>query len=94
MGLPDDCDELATLRAFRDGYMKSLPHGQADICEYYHIAPAIVDKIHELPNANAVFDQIYTDLVQPCVNLIHSGRNEEAYTIYRNYVKLLQKQFA
>lgn len=92
-GLPDDCEELTTLRAFRDGYMKSLPHGQADICEYYHIAPAIVDKIQSLPNAKEIFDSIYTELVLPCVELIHAGKNEEAYTKYYNYAKCLQKEF-
>lgn len=92
-GLSDDCEELSTLRAFRDGYMKSLPQGQADICKYYHTAPAIVEKIRSLPNANDVFDNIYTELVLPCVELIHAGNNEEAYTKYRDYVKLLQGQY-
>ena len=92
-GLPDNCEELTTLRAFRDGYMKSLPNGQADICEYYHIAPAIVDKIRALPNAREIFDSIYTELVLPCVDLIRAEKNEEAYTKYRDYVKLLQEQY-
>lgn len=92
-GLPDDCEELTTLRAFRDGYMASLPHGQADICEYYHIAPAIVDKIHALPNANEIFDRIYRELVLPCVELIRTGDNKTAYCEYRGYVKQLQQQY-
>lgn len=92
-GLPDDCAELTVLRAFRDGYMKSLPQGQADICEYYHIAPAIVAKIQALPNAKDIFDQIYTELVLPCVDMICANKNEEAYCTYRSYVKQLQQQF-
>lgn len=92
-GLPDDCEELTTLRAFRDGYMRSLPHGQADICLYYHVAPAIVDKIRALPNATEVFDEIYTELVLPCVELIRSGSYESAYTKYRCYVKQLQLKY-
>lgn len=92
-GLPDDCEELTVLRAFRDGYMKSLPQGQADICEYYHTAPAIVEKIHAMPNAKEIFDRIYTELVLPCVELIHANKNEEAYTKYRDYVKLLQRLY-
>lgn len=92
-GLPDDCYELTTLRAFRDGYMKSLPQGQADICEYYHIAPAIVDKIHTLPNAQEIFDKIYTELVLPCVKMIQLGKNKAAYLKYRDYVHLLQMQY-
>ena len=91
-GLPDDCIELTTLRAFRDGYLKSLPAGQADICQYYHIAPAIVAKIRSLPNAIEIFDSIYSELVLPCVGLIQQGNNEMAYEKYRRYVKLLQVQ--
>ena len=92
-GLPDDCEELTVLRAFRDGYMKSLPQGQADICEYYHVAPAIVEKIHAMPNAKGIFDRIYTELVLPCVALIQAEKNEEAYAIYRQYVQSLQQQY-
>lgn len=93
-GLPDDCEELTTLRTFRDGYMKSFPQGQTDICQYYHVAPVIVDKIHALPNAKEIFDKIYNELVLPCVDLIHFNKNEEAYLKYREYVKQLQEQFA
>lgn len=89
-GLPDDCYELTTLRAFRDGYMKSLPQGQADICQYYHTAPAIVSKIRALPNSKEIFDRIYTELVLPCVALIENGKNEEAYAKYRGYVIMLE----
>lgn len=92
-GLPDDCEELTTLRAFRDGYMKAFPQGQADIREYYHIAPVIVAKIESLSNSKDIFDQIYTELVLPCVDLIQSNKNEETYTKYRDYVKLLQEQY-
>lgn len=92
-GLPDDCEELTLLRSFRDGYMKSLPQGQAEICEYYHIAPTIVARIHTLSNATEIFDKIYTELVLPCVDLIRSGNNEAAYIHYHNYVKFLQGQY-
>lgn len=92
-GLPDDCHELTVLRNFRDGYMRTIPTGAADICEYYHTAPAIVEKIKTLPNAKEIFDQIYSELVLPCVKLIESGRNEEAYAAYRDYTKKLQAQF-
>lgn len=92
-GLADDCEELTILRAFRDGYMKAQPQGQADICEYYHTAPAIVEKIKALPNAKEIFDSIYVELVLPCVKLIHGGDNEGAYNKYRAYVKKLQAEY-
>ena len=40
-GLPDNCRELTVLRAFRDGYMQTLPEGKRDIQEYYRCAPVI-----------------------------------------------------
>ena len=92
-GLPDDCNELMTLRRFRDGYMRSQPNGAADICEYYHTAPVIVERIKQLPNASDVFEAIYSELVIPCVSLIESGKNREAYIKYRNYTKKLQQQY-
>lgn len=93
MGLPDDCYELTTLRNFRDGYMRSTPTGAVDICEYYHIAPMIVEKIKESPNAKSVFEKLYNELIIPCIVLIESNKNEEAYTKYRNYTKMLQKKY-
>lgn len=93
-GLPDDCRELTILRAFRDGYMRSLPEGQADICEYYHTAPVIVKKIKELPNAKEIFDTIYSELVLPCVKLIENDQKHEAYIKYKEYTKKLQIMYA
>ncbi len=92
-GLPDDCRELTVLRNFRDGYMRTTSTGTADICEYYHTAPVIVEKIKSLPNAKEIFDRLYSELVIPCVEMIESGKNEEAYTAYKNYTKKLQIQY-
>lgn len=92
-GLPDHCHELTVLRNFRDGYMRTTSTGAADICEYYHTAPAIVEKIKTFPNAKDIFDRIYSELVLPCVELIESGKNEEAYVVYKDYTRKLQAQY-
>ena len=84
--LADDCRELTVLRSFRDTYMKATKEGQCDVCEYYRIAPTIVENIKKNPNAEEIFDGIYTDLVVPCVVLIEAGENEAAYQKYRSYV--------
>ena len=93
-GLPDDCHELTTLRTFRDNCMRSTPEGAAEICEYYHVAPGIVGKIRQLPNAVEVFNRIYDELVIPCVKLIEAGNNQEAHEAYRNYVQKLRSEYA
>lgn len=92
-GLPDDCHELTVLRAFRDGYMRSLPEGQVDICEYYHTAPVIVERIKALPNAREIFDSIYSELVLPCVKLIENDQKHEAYIKYKDYTKALKSLY-
>ncbi len=73
--------------------MKKTECGCSDICEYYHIAPIIVEKIKLLPNAIDIFEKIYNELVVPCVMLIDNNCNDEAYQTYKNYVKKLQLQY-
>lgn len=92
-GLPDDCHELTVLREFRDGYMRRTATGPADICEYYRIAPAIVEKIKLESNPVSVFDRIFNELVAPCVALIGDARHEDAYVLYRDYVRRLKKEY-
>ena len=92
-GMPDDCRELTVLRKFRDEYLKNRPEGDSAICEYYHTAPAIVEKIKQQNKASEIFESIYTDLVVPCVELIDANKNEEAFVKYRDYVKSLKEKF-
>ena len=40
-GLPDDCEELMTLRIFRDKWLKLQPGGIEEIAEYYSTAPLL-----------------------------------------------------
>jgi hypothetical protein len=45
VGLPDDCWELATLRAFRDGWLARHPGGAALTARDYRRAPMLVRRI-------------------------------------------------
>ncbi len=93
MGLPDDCHELTVLRAFRDGYLSAQPEGKAEICEYYHIAPQIVEAINAKEDAVAVFTRIYHELVLPCVELIEQGKHQEAHSAYKSAVITLKSSY-
>lgn len=73
--------------------MKQNEEYAPSICEYYHTAPAIVEKIKALPDALQIFEKIYNELVAPCVKLIENGENEAAYEYYKDYVVLLQTQY-
>ena len=91
--MPDDCHELTVLRAFRDGYLRSQPEGEAQIAEYYAVAPKIVDAIRSKADAVEAFDAIYRELVEPCVAMIERGENLEAHALYRSYVLRLKKHY-
>lgn len=92
-GLPDDCYELTTLRQFRDGWLKQQEGGQADICEYYHTAPAIVAAIHSRADSTSIFEGIYRELVLPCVEWIEHKQMDKAYEHYKVFTRELQEYY-
>lgn len=92
-GLPDNCDELTTLRFFRDSYLKNREGGVDDIKEYYEKAPTIVAAIKSCDNAFSVFEKIYEQLVLPCVEMIKRGQYEDTYNYYKEYVFNLEREF-
>lgn len=47
------------------------------------MAPGIVEAINQKSNAKEIWNEVYKDLVEPCVNMIHQNKNESAYTLYK-----------
>jgi hypothetical protein len=92
-GLADDCDELVTLRAFRDGYLSGRLDGERLVREYYDVAPRIVEAIDGSESRAAVYADIYERLVVKSVDLIRRGRNAEALTTYRRFVRELSARY-
>lgn len=92
-GLQDNCRELTILRKFRDRYMAGREEGQADIKEYYEKAPLIVSAIDDKEDRITIYDKLYTGVIKPCVELIEQGKNEEAYSKYKNMVQELEQRF-
>lgn len=92
-GLSDDCDELETLRSFRDGYMHESAEGIRDVHEYYRTAPCIVAAIDSSGDACQVYEKLYSEVIVPCVRLIKADRYDEAYKKYKHMVKTLEEKF-
>ena len=90
--LPDDCPELTTLRACRDGYLAALPGGPEEIRQYYRIAPQIVSRIEARPDAKAVWERVYQEMILPCVRLIREGREAQALSLYKAYTLKLSEE--
>ncbi|MDO5331979.1 MAG: CFI-box-CTERM domain-containing protein [Bacillota bacterium] len=91
--LPDNCFELETLRAFRDSYLKNQEEGAADIKHYYNIAPKIVENINKTNESDAIYKDLYTHLVAPCVLMIKNGKYKDAYKLYKRMVLSLEENY-
>lgn len=81
MGLPDDCEELTTMRAFRDNVLVKSETGKALKEQYYKIAPGILKKIEEHPEKDEIFKWIYEE-IQEIVKLVKENKNDEAICRY------------
>jgi len=72
---PDDCDELMTMRWYRDK-IKSEDADMAELIkEYYRVAPGVVKKIDKESNAS----QIYRGLWENSISKIYRSLKQEKY---------------
>jgi hypothetical protein len=85
-GEADDGPTLRRLRGFRDGYLRSLPEGEALIAAYYRDAPRIVAAI---PQGHSDWAWI-AEQVDAAAAAIGAGRDAEAFAIYTAMVRRLQ----
>ena len=91
-GLPDDCYELTTLRAFRDEYVLRLEGGKKLVDKYYATAPAIVEKINASEKKDEILTKTY-DYILKCVKLIKEENNEAALELYKDMVEKFSLKF-
>ncbi|MBD2440138.1 DUF4157 domain-containing protein [Nostoc sp. FACHB-110] len=91
-GLPDDCYELTTLRAFRDTYMRTVPYGESLISHYYEVAPKIVAHIQKQPHTQEILADLYERITE-AVRLIEAGENQVALQYYCALVRELEEEY-
>ena len=92
-GLPDDCAELTAFRAFRDGYLRACPDGEALISEYYNIAPGIVTCI-DLGSDRAAKDAAIRETwLEPCYRALQENRPERCKERYVRMVRSLEREY-
>lgn len=85
----DNCYELSVLRWFRDNFVS-----KEDIKHYYEVAPIIVESINKEEKSDIIYDYIYDNIVDYCVEQIEQGNYDQAYSRYKNSVLTLEEQFA
>ncbi len=88
-GLPDNCEELTTLRDFRDTYLKKKENGSSLIATYYKYSPQIVSVIKSRKDEEEILAWLYK-VIRQCVEAIKRGDNEIAYHIYCKMVVALK----
>ena len=71
--------------------MRMWEIGEKDVEEYYQTAPKIVNAINQSDEADKVYENIYYDIIQPCVSLIQSGKYEDAYKKYKTMVAAVRR---
>ena len=92
LGFKDNCDQLNTLRYFRDTYLNSTTEGQRDIHHYYSIAPQIVEKINTSNKKDKIINNIYNNLILPCIDLINQKKYKQTHELYKSYTLNLEKE--
>ncbi|MEI9809700.1 MAG: hypothetical protein WDO16_18580 [Bacteroidota bacterium] len=92
-GLPDNCEELTTLRFLRDGYMTADAEGRQLIKEYRITGPAIIHAVNRFSNKADIYEYMYNHLVQPSVQFVQHGRYAEAVDHYKSFVQAIQKEY-
>ena len=85
----DNCYELRVLRWFRDNFVS-----EDDIAHYYETAPVIVEAINKEEKCDIIYNYIYDNVVDYCVEQIENGNYEEAYNRYKSSVLTFEEQFA
>ncbi|WP_337664718.1 CFI-box-CTERM domain-containing protein [Suilimivivens sp.] len=80
-GLPDDCEELTVMRAFRDNYLSKTPVGRRCIQIYYEEAPRIVNQIEKSPFRDKILEEIYQEVCE-LKKIIEKGKNEDVLSRY------------
>lgn len=85
----DNCYELTVLRWFRDNFVS-----KEDIKHYYKVAPVIVETINNEEKRDIIYDYIYDNIVDYCVEQIENGNYVAAYNRYKNSILILEEQFA
>ncbi len=85
----DNCYELTVLRWFRDNFVSN-----DDIKHYYSVAPSIVESIEKEDKTDMIYDYIYDNIVEYCVNQIENGNYENAYLRYRESILDLERTYS
>jgi hypothetical protein len=93
LGLPDDCEALSRMRAFRDEVLLHSPQGRRDVAAYYATAPAIVAAIDRSADPSAAYRALHERWLEPAVGALREGRDAAAHGLYGSMVAAARSRY-
>jgi len=91
-GLPDDCHELTTMRAFRDDFLLTTVPGVALVSRYYRHAPTLLSLISSSTTYAETMVWILQQVRETCDHF-QAGRRPQALDIYFDMIIALETKF-
>lgn len=89
----DECEELMAMRYFRDDMQEADPLMKEMICEYYRVAPKIIERIEESGQADRVYQQIWKSDLNPILRYLKNHEYRQAALGYIAMVERLSRQY-
>lgn len=90
---PDNCEELTRFRQFRDTFMRSSPEMEAEVEDYYEIAPKICAEIDKGGKASEKYAAIWETSLKPAFEALENGENQKAHDIYKEMTLSLKAAY-
>ena len=88
LGKPDDCDELMTMRRYRDELKAEDKDMTSLIEEYYRVAPLVVQRIDKSNEAKRIYNDLWKTSISKIYENIKQGNPQKAKL---QYVDMLEK---
>lgn len=92
-GLSDECKELQILRRYRDELVKQDEKFREKVLEYYRKAPLIIQEIDKSSEKDRIYDDLYHDMICPCVKCLEEKKIDSAKKIYLEYYEVLVNKY-
>lgn len=82
MGMSDDCDELKTLREWRDTVLAKTENGRKLIVYYKRTAPQLSCVLETSKAADMYLPMLFTTFIKPAVKFAKQGMDAECFILY------------
>lgn len=84
---------MNVLRKYRDLLITQDDDFRNKVLEYYRKAPLIIQGIESEGNSSNTYNNLYEEMIKPCVKLLDEGKVTEAKELYLTYYEKLSEKY-